>query len=70
MPFFTYSAEELNAVPGTFSVSSFVRSHTGVDCVCERAAVLASGGTLVRQKTAKDGMTFALAKSEEAISFE
>ena len=70
LPFVTYSAEELKAAPGDFTPSAFVQEVTGVDSVCERAAVLASGGTLAVRKVAKDGMTFALAKKEEAIRFE
>ena len=35
---------------------------TGVDNVCERAAVLASGGALLARKFAGDGVTFALAE--------
>ncbi len=71
LPFVTFSEEELLQVPGEFSVSEFVRSTTGVDCVCERAAVLAAGtGTLMIRKTAENGMTFALAGREEAICFE
>ena len=69
LPFYTYSADELNAVPGTFSGSAFVKETTGTDCVSERAAVKASGGELIVKKIAQDGMTFALAKREEAISF-
>ena len=70
LPFQTYSAAQLSAVPGVFSGSAFVKAKTGVDSVCERAAVLTSGGKLVRHKTAADGMTFALAEYEEAIRFE
>lgn len=70
LPFVTYAAEELKAVPGDFTASAFVRETTGVDSVSERAAVLSSGGTLVVRKTAANGMTFALAKKEEAIRFE
>ena len=70
IPFLTYPAEELNAVPGSFSGSYFVKKTTGVDSVCERSAVLASGGRLLRRKTVADGMTFALAEYEEAIGFE
>ena len=70
LPFLTYSAEQLSTVPGVFSGSDFVKAMTGVDSVCERAAVLAGGGKLVRRKAAADGMTFALAQSEEAIRFE
>ena len=69
IPFHTYSAAELNALPGTFSGSDFVKSVTGVDCVSERAALLASGGDLVCRKTAGEGMTFALAKSKEEVCF-
>lgn len=59
MQFFT--AEQLRAAPGSFTPSAFVQSVTGVDNVCERAAVLAAGGTLVFQKYAHTGVTFALA---------
>ncbi len=69
LPFCTYSADELNAVKGDFSTSAFVKETTGVDCVSERAAVKASEGELIVKKIAEDGMTFALAKSKEGISF-
>ncbi len=69
LPFDTYSADELNAVPGEFSGSAFVKETTGTDCVSERAALLASGGELTVKKIAEDGMTFALARSKEGISF-
>ena len=39
VPFETYTAEELQAVSGTFSASEFVTGVTGVDNVCERSAV-------------------------------
>ncbi len=39
VPFETYVAEELQAVPGTYSASEFVSGVTGVDNVCERSAV-------------------------------
>ena len=63
-----YTAEELSSAEGIFSCSEFVRTVTGVDNVCERAAVLASGGQLIKSKYAQDGVTFALA--EEAASFD
>lgn len=69
VPFVTYSAEELNAVPGIFSGSAFVKETTGTDCVSERAAVKASSGELIVKKIAEDGMTFALAENKEGISF-
>lgn len=56
-----YTAAQLRAVPGSFTASGFVTSVTGVDNVCERAAVLASGGKLLLPKWARDGVTFAAA---------
>ena len=57
VPFETYMAEELRAVPGTFSASGFVTSVTGVDNVCERSAVkfanehgVGSGELLLRKQ--------------------
>ena len=56
-----YTADELNSVPGEFSESTFVRSVTDVDCVCERSAARASGGnSFLMRKTAEDGMTVAV----------
>ena len=60
-PLKTYPAEQLREVEGQFTPSAFVKGVTGVDNVCERSAVLASGGTLCRGKTAGDGITMALA---------
>ena len=57
-----YSAEDLRAVSGSFTPSAFVESVTGVDNVCERAAVLASGGKLTTPKRAGGGVTFAAAE--------
>ena len=56
-----FSADQLRQAPGSFTPSAFVQSITGVDNVCERAAVLASGGTLFLPKQAGGGVTFALA---------
>ena len=50
-----------NEAPGSFTPSAFVQSVTGVDNVCERAAVLAAGGPLFFHKFARTGVTFALA---------
>lgn len=60
-PLTFYSAEELAAAAGEFSASPFVESTVGVDNVCERAALLSSGGELAEKKYASDGVTFALA---------
>jgi cobalt-precorrin 5A hydrolase len=69
VPFVTYTAEELNALPGEFSGSDFVRGVTGVDCVSERAALKCAGGHIVCKKIAGEGMTFALAEYEEDVCF-
>lgn len=58
-----YTADELNAVPGDFSSSDFVRRTVGVDNVCERAA-LAQGGRLILEKQSGNGTTVAIAVSE------
>ena len=56
-----YSAEQLKSVQGQFTPSNFVQNVTGVDNVCERAAVLKSKGELAVRKQAGGGVTFALA---------
>lgn len=72
VPFFTYSAQELREVEGNFCRSAFVEEKTGVDNVCERAAVRAcgEGGRLIAGKDARDGMTLAVAKREWSVRFE
>ncbi len=69
-PFKTYTAGELMAVPGEYTGSEFVKKITGVDNVCERAAVLASCGRLINKKEAGNGITMALAISEPKLSWE
>lgn len=61
-PLTAYTAEALAGAAGAFTSSSFVRDVTGVDNVCERAAVLASGGDIVIPKRAKNGVTVAVAQ--------
>ena len=58
-----YSAEELRETEGRFSSSRFVEETTGVDNVCERAAVLCTDGLIVEKKYTGAGITFALAQS-------
>ncbi|MDO4305653.1 MAG: cobalt-precorrin 5A hydrolase [Eubacteriales bacterium] len=71
IPFVTFTGEELAAVPGEFTPSSFVRQVTGVDNICERSAVLASGqGRLIQKKTSGCGVTTALAVRDWRIRFE
>lgn len=60
-PLHTYPAPALAAMQGNFSSSAFVQKITGVDNVCERSAVLESGGTLYSKKNAGNGVTMALA---------
>lgn len=71
IPFQTYSAQELQAVPGTFHGSDFVKSQVGVDNVCERAAMKAAGadGRICRAKQAQEGMTVAIAERGWKVSF-
>ena len=61
LPFLTFPAGQLADVKGNFTASRFVQEHTGVDNVCERSAVLASGGTLLLKKHAERGVTVAAA---------
>ncbi len=68
-PLHTMSAAELRAVPGEFAESEFVREAVGVGNVCERAA-MARGGRLIAPKTAKGGVTVAVAELEWGIDFE
>ena len=62
-----YSAAELNKVEGEFSSSDFVAEITGVDNVCERAAIKSAmeksegSPTLILKKTSVDGVTIAIA---------
>lgn len=63
VPFETFSAKELMALPGVFSPSPAAAAAVGTDNVCERAALAASrGGYMVRLKTKYAGITFALAR--------
>lgn len=63
LPAYFYSSEELKKVVGDFTKSAFVKSITGVDNVCERAALLGAGenGNLLVRKQAMDGVTVAVA---------
>ena len=68
LPLTVYSAGRLARVEGSVSPSSFVAQVTGVDNVCERAA-LAEGGVLLKSKTALDGVTLALAGTEPNLDW-
>lgn len=64
-----YSAEELSEVEGDFTSSAFVHSVAGVGNVCERAAMKHAERLLVG-KTARDGVTVALAAEHWEVCFE
>lgn len=71
VPFCWYDAEALLSLEGSFSSSAFVAKTVGVDCVCERSAVMASGsGALIFGKTAGDGVTIAAAVKNITLSFK
>lgn len=71
LPFETYSAQDLMAVPGEFSSSPFVQKVAGADNVCERSAVLAGkSDRFIQRKTAGDGVTCALVLSDWSVHFE
>lgn len=71
LPFTTYTADELQKVPGEFTPSAFVQNVTGVDNVCERSAVRAAGnGRLLQKKHGGNGVTTAVAAREWRIHFE
>ena len=58
-----YPAEELKQVQGEFTPSAFVQSVTGVDNVCERAAMMKSRKLIVK-KTAVSGVTVACGEED------
>ena len=64
MPLIIFEAGLLSKADGDFSHSDTVLEKVGVDNVCERAAVLAAGkGSQIKvKKTARDGMTVAVAE--------
>lgn len=70
LPFYTFSAAELEKAEGTFTSSAFVKSITGVDNVCERSAVLGSKGTIYLKKNAGNGVTMAMALAPFSPSWE
>ena len=67
-PVHFYTAQQLRDVAGDFTPSDFVRSVTGVDNVCERAALL-DAEKLIVQKTARDGVTVAVAAEHWEVRF-
>lgn len=68
LPLRFYCAAQLETVAGEFTPSSFVQSVTGVDNVCERAALLGAERLLVK-KTARHGVTVAVAMEHWEVHF-
>ncbi|MDR3160528.1 MAG: cobalamin biosynthesis protein [Spirochaetaceae bacterium] len=72
-PLQAFSPARLMELTGetAFASSEFVRTVTGADNVCERAAVLASGeGRLCLEKFARSGVTVAAAEGEAILRFD
>lgn len=69
-PFLTFDAEELKAVEGGFPFTEVVSDDAGMDNVCERSAVLASGGgALILRKNEQNKVTTALAVRDYVMHF-
>lgn len=70
IPFQCYSPEELRKTGKVEETSEFVRSVTGVDNVCERAArACAPDGTVVFGKNCRRGMTAAAVEKNVELRF-
>lgn len=67
-PLSFYSASQLAALEGDFTPSERVLRVTGVDNVCERAAMMGAR-RLIARKTALDGVTTALAVEDWTARF-
>ncbi len=73
LKFQTFSSEQLKKVQGDFAESAFVEETIGVGNVCERAAICAQrteNAHIIRNKTAENGMTLAIAEKEWSVNFE
>lgn len=73
LKFQTFSSEQLKKVQGDFAESAFVEETIGVGNVCERAAIcaqLTENAHIIRNKTAENGMTLAIAEKEWSVNFE
>lgn len=68
LPVRFYTPEELKALSGDFTSSAFVQNVTGVDNVCERAALIGAEKLIVK-KTAGNGVTVALAEEHWEVQF-
>lgn len=72
LPFLTFSEKILSDIEGDFRASAFVKEQVGVDNVCERSAMAASGkdGELIIKKYAENGITVAIAKKKWSAVFD
>lgn len=79
LPLTFYTAEELIQAPGEYEASPFVETVTGVDNVCERAAMrkaweenhdIQKEESMIIEKTKKEGITLALVKRDWSVEFE
>ena len=70
IPLQTYTADELMKAEGEFESSPFVLETVGADNICERSAVLCSGGQLVIRKKSGGGVTVAAAEIPIYLDFE
>ena len=68
LPAVFYPAQQLAKAAGNFTPSAFVEKMTGVDNVCERAAMVNAEKLLVR-KTVCDGVTVAVAAEGWEVHF-
>lgn len=70
VPFDTYTKEQLNNIEGQFSKSNFVESIAGVDCVCERAAIIGGNNSkLIIKKTINNSVTIAASIEDYTVDF-
>ncbi|WP_455715194.1 cobalt-precorrin 5A hydrolase [Anaerosporobacter sp.] len=70
LPYITNTSAELASLEGDFTPSTFVKSVTGVDNVCERAALYQDPeGSLIIRKTVRNGVTIAVVLADYIIKF-
>ena len=69
MPFVNFTKGELSQGEGEFPGSDFVKKTVGVDNVCERSAMAGGKKRLIMKKTAREGMTLALAEENWRCEF-
>lgn len=76
IPFITFSSEELSSLEGDFTPSNLVKQVTGVENVCERAAVKGlpigeqNTSSIIQRKYAENGVTIAITQRKWGVSFE